>query len=160
MITISSEKNIKIPSIYTTYCSFHAHNYFTELSRALQGEDYQDYCLFQDSVAFMFDELQTIWIFTSLKHQYLCCCNLVSPLDMAVTLCVSTLVSLLSTVLFLFLNFCHLSRDMTKPTEWLCIQGRLRSAQASTQSDQIRVFAVRMKKAWFLSYPLSAQRRL
>ena len=25
---------------------------------------------------------------------------------------------------------------------------------------QIRVFAVRMKKAWVLSYPLSAQRRL
>ena len=52
----------------------------------------------------------------------------------------------------------HLSRDMTKPTKWLC---------ASEDSDQpghppslIRVFAVRMKKAWVLSYPFSAQRRL
>ena len=71
---------------------------------------------------------------------------------------------------------------MTKPTKWLCAQWRLRSAWASAQSDQslrcpheeslgpklpikrmpslIRVFAVRMKKAWVLSYPLSAQRRL
>ena len=35
---------------------------------------------------------------------------------------------------------------MTKPTKWVCAQRR--------------VFAVRMKKAWVLSYPLSAQRRL
>ena len=35
-------------------------------------------------------------------------------------------------------------------------QRRLRSASASLN----RVFAVRMKKAWVLSYPLSAQRRL
>ena len=39
-----------------------------------------------------------------------------------------------------------------------CAQRRLRSAWASAQL--IRVFAVRMKKAWVLSYPLSAQRRL
>ena len=31
---------------------------------------------------------------------------------------------------------------------------------AKTQISLIRVFAVRMKKAWVLSYPLSAQRRL
>ena len=42
--------------------------------------------------------------------------------------------------------------DMTKPTEWLCAQQRLISL--------IRVIAVRMKKAWVLSYPLSAKRRL
>ena len=30
----------------------------------------------------------------------------------------------------------HLSRDMTKPTKWLCAQRRLRSAWASAQSDQ------------------------
>ena len=39
-----------------------------------------------------------------------------------------------------------MSRDMTKPTKWLCAQRRLRSAWV------IRVFAVRMKKAWVLSY--------
>ena len=29
-----------------------------------------------------------------------------------------------------------LSHNMTKPTKWLCAQGRLRSASASAQSDQ------------------------
>ena len=29
-----------------------------------------------------------------------------------------------------------MSRDMTKPTKWLCAQRRLRSAWASAQSDQ------------------------
>ena len=53
----------------------------------------------------------------------------------------------------------HLSRDMTIPTNWVCAQRRLRSAWASAQSDQT-VFAVRMKKHWVLSYPLSAQRGL
>ena len=52
----------------------------------------------------------------------------------------------------------HLSRDMTKPTKWLCAQRRLRSAWASAQSDQS--LRCRMKKAWVLSYQLSAQRRL
>ena len=34
-------------------------------------------------------------------------------------------------------NHCHnMSHLMTKPTKWLCAQGRLRSAWASTQSDQ------------------------
>ena len=39
----------------------------------------------------------------------------------------------------------------------MCAQQRLRSAWASTESDQS--FAVRMQKAWVLSYPLRAQRR-
>ena len=30
----------------------------------------------------------------------------------------------------------QMSRDMTKPTKWLCVQRRIRSAWASTQSDQ------------------------
>ena len=30
----------------------------------------------------------------------------------------------------------HMSRDMTKPTKWVCAQRRLRSAWASAQSDQ------------------------
>ena len=47
---------------------------------------------------------------------------------------------------------------MSKPTMWLCAQRRLRSAW--TSPSLIRVFAVRMKKAWVLSYPLSAQWRL
>ena len=47
---------------------------------------------------------------------------------------------------------------MTKPTMWLCAQRRLRSAWASAQSDQS--LRGHMKKAWVLSYPLSAQRRL
>ena len=33
-------------------------------------------------------------------------------------------------------------------------------SEDSDQPSLIRVFAVRMKKAWVLSYPLSAQRRL
>ena len=32
--------------------------------------------------------------------------------------------------------FQKLSRDMTKPTKWMCTQWRLRSAWASAQSDQ------------------------
>ena len=39
----------------------------------------------------------------------------------------------------------------------MCAQRRLRSTLASAQQS---VFAVRMKKAWVFSYPLSAQRRL
>ena len=55
-----------------------------------------------------------------------------------------------------------------RPTIWaaswqnqqngMSAQRRLRSTWASAQS--IRVFAVRMKKAWVNSYPLSAQQRL
>ena len=52
----------------------------------------------------------------------------------------------------------HMSRDMTKPTMWLCAQRRLRSAWASAQSDQsLRCLH---EAAWVLIYPLSAQRRL
>ena len=36
----------------------------------------------------------------------------------------------------------YLSRDMTKPTKWLCAQQRLRSAWASAQSDQRLRFAL------------------
>ena len=52
----------------------------------------------------------------------------------------------------------YLSHDMTKPTKWVCAQWRLRSA--GHPPSLIRVFAVHMKKAGVLSYPLSAQRRL
>ena len=51
-----------------------------------------------------------------------------------------------------------LSRDMTKPTKWLCAQRRLRSAWASAQSDQSSLSAWR--KLGSLSHRLSAQRRL
>ena len=48
---------------------------------------------------------------------------------------------------------------MTKPTKW-----HVRSAKPQDETEHssspIRVFAVHMKKAWVLSYPLSAQRRL
>ena len=48
----------------------------------------------------------------------------------------------------------HFSRLMTKQTKWFV-------CPAKTQiSLGIRVFTVRMKKAWFLTYPLSAQQRL
>ena len=47
---------------------------------------------------------------------------------------------------FYWLMLLNMSHDMTKPTKWVCAQRRLRSA-------------VHMKKAWVLSYPLSAQRR-
>ena len=52
----------------------------------------------------------------------------------------------------------QMSRNMTKPTMWLCAQRRLRSAWASAQSDQSP--RCPHKKAWVLSYLLSAQRRL
>ena len=48
-----------------------------------------------------------------------------------------------------------MSRDLTKPTKWVCAQRRLWSAQSVWS-----VFAVRKKKAGVRSYPLSAQRRL
>ena len=67
-----------------------------------------------------------------------------------------------------------MSRLITKPAKWhvrpaktqISLGIRPVWSEASAQSDQrhpprlIRVFAVRMKKAWVLSYPLSAQRRL
>ena len=47
-----------------------------------------------------------------------------------------------------------MSRDMTKPTKWLCVQRKLRSAWASAQSDQ----SLRSPHEESLgpSYPLSA----
>ena len=52
-------------------------------------------------------------------------------------------------------SFNKMSCDMTKPTKWLCSLD-----QPGHPPSLIRVFAVRMKKAWALSYPLSEQRRL
>ena len=51
-----------------------------------------------------------------------------------------------------------MSHDITKPTKWVCHQRRLRSP--GHPPSLIRVFTVRMKKAWVLRYPLSTQRRL
>ena len=50
---------------------------------------------------------------------------------------------------------CNLSHLMTKPTKW-----HVRPAKTQISLGMIRVFAVRIKKDWVLSYPLSAQRRL
>ena len=58
--------------------------------------------------------------------------------------------------------------NMAKKSKWAATWQNQRSdCVPSKDSDQpghplclIRVFAVHMKKAWFLSYPLSAQRRL
>ena len=47
---------------------------------------------------------------------------------------------------------------MTKPTK--CMWASEDSDQPGLPPSLIRVFAVRMKKAWVLSYPLSVQRRL
>ena len=52
----------------------------------------------------------------------------------------------------------YMSRDMTKPPKWVCTSED--SDQPGHPPSLIRVFAVRTKKAWVLSYPLSAQRRL
>ena len=52
----------------------------------------------------------------------------------------------------------HLSRLMTKPTKWHVCPVK---TQISLGMHPVwSVFAVRMKKAWVLSYPLSAQQRL
>ena len=52
----------------------------------------------------------------------------------------------------------HLSRLMTKPTQWHVYPA---NTQISLGIRPIwSVFSVRMKKAWVLSYPPSAQRRL
>ena len=58
------------------------------------------------------------------------------------------------------------SHDMTKPTEWVCAQRRLRSAWAFAQSDQSfrcaheESLGPYLPIAWVLTYPLSAQWRL
>ena len=46
-----------------------------------------------------------------------------------------SLISWTCCLLLLFVIL-HLSRDMIKPTKWVCSQRRLRSAWASAQSDQ------------------------
>ena len=52
----------------------------------------------------------------------------------------------------------HMSRLMTKPTKW---HVRPAKTQISLSIRPVwSVFAVRMKKTWFLIYPLSAQQRL
>ena len=53
----------------------------------------------------------------------------------------------------------HLSQCMTKPTKMTCAPCEDLD-QPGHPPSLIRVFAVRMNKAWVLSYPLSAQRRL
>ena len=52
----------------------------------------------------------------------------------------------------------NLSRSTTKPTKWDVRPAN--SDQPRHLPSLIRVFAVRMKKAWVLCYPLSTQRRL
>ena len=52
----------------------------------------------------------------------------------------------------------EMSQDVTKPTKWVCAGEDL--DQPGHLLSLIRVFAVCMKKAWVLSYPLSTQRRL
>ena len=52
----------------------------------------------------------------------------------------------------------NMSHRMTKPTKWIV---RPAKTQISLGIRPVwSVFAVRMKKAWVLSYPLSAQRML
>ena len=63
-----------------------------------------------------------------------------------------------SEVSVVLLVICNLSRDMTKPTKW-CAPSE-DSDQPGHPPSLIRVFAVRMKKAWVLTYLLRAQRRL
>ena len=55
-----------------------------------------------------------------------------------------------------FFNFPKFEQCMTKPTKW-----HTRLAKISLGIRPVwSVFAVRIKKGWVLSYPLSAQRRL
>ena len=61
----------------------------------------------------------------------------------------------LATSLLSLLSLLHLSRLMTKLTKW-----HVRPAKTQISLGMRPVLAVRMKKAWFLSYPFSAQRRL
>ena len=53
----------------------------------------------------------------------------------------------------------HMSQHMTKPTKMAYAPSE-DSDQPGHLSSLIRVFAVRMQKAWVLTYPLSAERRL
>ena len=45
----------------------------------------------------------------------------------------------------------QMSRDMTKPTKWLCAQRRLRSAWTSAQSDQSLRCALTPRLIWVLA---------
>ena len=79
-------------------------------------------------------------------------------------LCVSLFFVLTYNMIFFFFNsiiaywlsakLFYMSRLMRKPIKW-----RVRPEKGHPP-NLIRVFSVRMKKAWVLSYPLSAQRRL
>ena len=57
----------------------------------------------------------------------------------------------------IFVQF-YMSRLMTKPTKWNVPSKD--SYQPGHMPSLIRVLVVRMKKAWVLLYPLTAQRRL
>ena len=61
---------------------------------------------------------------------------------------------------FIFFTDIHpcMSRLMTKPTKWHVRPSK--TDQPGHLPSLIRAFAVCMKKAWVLSYPFSAQRRL
>ena len=67
-------------------------------------------------------------------------------------------VFLIQSVFFILGFVLHLSRIMTKPTKWPAHSED--SDQTGHLPSLIWVLAVCMKKAWVLSYPLSAQRRL
>ena len=54
----------------------------------------------------------------------------------------------------------HMSRITTNPTKWHVRQAKTQISLGICPVFRVRVFAVRMKKAWVLNYPLSAQRRL
>ena len=58
----------------------------------------------------------------------------------------------------IFLALQTINRSMTKPTKWHVRQAKTQISLAICPVWS--VFAVRMKEAWVLSYPLSAQRRL
>ena len=64
------------------------------------------------------------------------------------------------TVPYVCLAPAHLSRLMTKPTKWHVRPAKTQIGLGIRPVSLIRVFAVRMMKAWTLSYPLGAQRRL
>ena len=54
---------------------------------------------------------------------------------------------------------CKMSRLMTKPTKWHVRPART-PISLGNKPSLIRIFAVRMKKAWVLSYQSSAQSKL
>ena len=64
-------------------------------------------------------------------------------------------------ILILYKTMVHnkMSRLVTKPTKMACAPSE-DSDQPGHPPSLISVFAIRMKKAWVFSYPLSAQRRL